>query len=175
MRETTAHAVAVEIPDHSRSERFISAGALVATVERVDAVALELREPFPENGVLERVMGVARLRGIHRSAARHHQHRRERALGGEIVACVFAPAAPDQYVLRAVDMVAVAIPAAAVVLGTGDGAIEKSNSRRGLGVKPETRDVVRPDIVRPAIAHALEVRGRPLWVACPLVNVVSES
>src|SRR5260370_13807756 len=109
MRETTAHSIAVEIPDHSGSERLISAGALVATVERVDAVALKLREPVPENGVLERVMGVARLRGIHRSAARHHQHRRERALGGEIVACVFPPPAPDQYRLRALDLVALSI------------------------------------------------------------------
>src|SRR5258708_23112578 len=101
MRETTAHAIAVEIPDHSGSERLISAGALVATVERVDAVALKLREPVPENGVLERVMGVAGLRGIHRSAARHHQHRRERALGGEVVAWLFAPTAAKQHPLPA--------------------------------------------------------------------------
>src|SRR5260370_9274142 len=71
-------------------------------------------------------------------------------------------------------MEAAAIPAAAVVLRTGDGAIEKSDSRRGLGIKPETRDVVRPDVVRPAVAHALEVRGRALRVACSLVNIVRE-
>src|SRR6266849_3149851 len=109
------------------------------------------------------MMGIAGLRGIHRSAARHHQHRGKRALRSEVVARVLAPAAPKQHVLRAINMVAIAIPVAAVVLGTGDGAVENCDPRGGLGVEPEARDVVCSDVTGPTIAHALEVHRRALW------------